>query len=249
MVQAAGSSHRSRGPSSRTVAIVGDSSMRQDRDRRAPCRTYVLVGTVVLPPHTQKTDLHVQRGRPQPGQRLFRSATSRTRAADATPAGRDQEPPIVQERATHRSRAPEASRWSARRTNDVDMDKRCRTVASLPDRLLTTGVIAGRHQSALVTRAESPFWCGKCRRRRRLKAWDLQSPLQPGVMCSADHGGFLVVTHRRTLTAWSSLGDPRLRRGWYRQAACLERRGNLGARFASCHQRAELPLDPTTSYC
>jgi hypothetical protein len=38
---------------------------------------------------------------------------------------------MVWEQATHRGSAPEAS--APRRTNDIDTDRRCRTVASLPD--------------------------------------------------------------------------------------------------------------------
>jgi hypothetical protein len=69
--------------------------MRQDRDLRAPCRTYVLVGTAVSPTAFAKrptyacsaADLTAIIGssdQPLPG----------PAAADATPADRDQEPPI-----------------------------------------------------------------------------------------------------------------------------------------------------------
>src|SRR5215469_14261818 len=56
----------------------------------------------------EKSDLHVQRGRPHPGHRLFGSATSRSRAADATPPDATRNPD-VREQATDRGSAPDAS--------------------------------------------------------------------------------------------------------------------------------------------
>ena len=66
----------------------------------------MLVGTVVSPTaFAKRPTCTCSASDLTPGHRLFGSATSRTRAADATPADRDQETPIVREQATHRGSA------------------------------------------------------------------------------------------------------------------------------------------------
>ena len=58
-------------------------------------------------------DSEIQRGRPDPGHRLFGPATSRTRTLDATPARRPPKTPPGLEQAPYRDDAPEVSTWSA----------------------------------------------------------------------------------------------------------------------------------------
>ena len=94
-------------------------------------------------------DSEIQRGRPAPGHRLFGPATSRTRTLDATPAGARQEPRRARNSRHTATTRQRRQRGAPHRTNDVDADKRRRTLEGLPDpRPLTKFFIEGSHERA-----------------------------------------------------------------------------------------------------
>jgi hypothetical protein len=94
-------------------------------------------------------DSKIQRGRPDPGHRLFGPATSRTRTHDATPARNHQEPPWAGDRRHTATTRRRCQRGAPHRTNDVDTDQRRRTLESLPEpRPLTNFFIEGSHVRA-----------------------------------------------------------------------------------------------------
>jgi hypothetical protein len=103
------------------------------------------------PGRALEDDSKIQRGRPDPGHRLFGQATSRTRTLDATPGPC---PPGTPRAGNSRHTAATRRRVEVsapHRTNDIDADKRRRTLEGLPDpRPLTSSFIEGSQKRTRV---------------------------------------------------------------------------------------------------
>ena len=85
----------------------------------------------------------IQRGRPDPARRHFSHNPNPHPRRYLRPLPPDS--PTGPGTRAERADAPEASTWSAHRTNDVDADQRRRTLEDLPDRTpLTDAAIEGR---------------------------------------------------------------------------------------------------------
>jgi len=90
----------------------------------------------------------IQRGRPVPGHRHFGSATSRTRATDATATSALATPPHGSRSRKTQAARPRCQRGAPNRTNDVDTDQRRRTIDNGEAMPLTNPFIEGSHDCA-----------------------------------------------------------------------------------------------------
>jgi hypothetical protein len=85
----------------------------------------------------------IQRGRPDPGHRLFGQATSRTCETDGTARPHSLEASLSGNRCPTATARQRRQRGAPRRTNDVDAARRHRTLGGVPDSYLTVGFIEG----------------------------------------------------------------------------------------------------------